>query len=257
MWQLSPDPPSGERGWQILPMYVAVAILLGAAVSHVTTSTRRLYVWCQETAAAAATAQADAARARIAALQAQLDPHFLFNALNTVASLLGSDGARARNTVRNLSRMLEHTLQRSARPLTTVADEVQFVRDYLDIQRERFGPRLTVTYDIASDADALLVPTMSLQPLVENAIKYAVASRLEGGRIRIAASTLIPRRAVRLSVEDDGPGFAPDSPDGTGLGNLRARLRSLYGPPPEAELITDTLPTGARVSLIVPIADPS
>jgi two-component system LytT family sensor kinase len=170
-------------------------------------------------------------------------------ALNTVASLLGTDGARARATVQNLSGMLRHTLERSSRPLTTVEEELQFVRDYLDIERERFGSRLQVTYDIDPATAAMAVPTMSLQPLVENAIKHAVTNRLEGGHVRIAAGLRIDPPRLVLSVEDDGPGFAPGSEDGTGLGNLRARLRTLYGA--DAELATETLPTGARVSLTV------
>lgn len=228
---------------------LAPALMLAGAPALAARSTRRLYAWSQEVAASAATAEAAADRARIAALQAQMNPHFLFNALNTVASLLGTDGARARATVQNLSGMLQHTLQRSARPLTTVEEELQFVRDYLEIERERFGARLQVTYDIDPAVAAMAVPTMSLQPLVENAIKHAVTSRLEGGHIRIAAGLRVDPPRLVLSVEDDGPGFPSGSEDGTGLGNLRARLRTLYDA--GAELVTETLATGARVILTI------
>jgi signal transduction histidine kinase len=235
-----------------LAMCLLIVLGLGTAMYLVTDSTRRFFAWTQQVAASAATAEADADRARITALQAQMNPHFLFNALNTVASLVGTDGARARRTVESLSGMLRHTLERSTQPLTTVEEELQFVRDYLDIERERFGSRLQVTYSIDPETASLAVPTMSLQPLVENAIKHAVTNRLEGGHIQIAASRRVEGLGggLRLSVEDDGPGFARGSEDGTGLGNLRARLRSLYGP--AAELVTETMPTGARVSVTIP-----
>ena len=117
--------------------YFMIVFLLALAIQRMTHSMRRFYLWSHETGAAAATAEADAQRARINALQAQMNPHFLFNALNTVASLVGTDGERARRTVRNLSGMLRHTLERSAEPMTTVNEELGFVRDYLDIERER------------------------------------------------------------------------------------------------------------------------
>jgi hypothetical protein len=240
---------SDSRGLTIT-WVVIIALGLAAAIRRVTGVTRRLYAWSQDAAAAAATAQTVADRARIAALQAQMNPHFLFNALNTVASLLGRDSTAARRTLQNLSSMLTHTLERSAEPLATVEAEVQFARDYLDIEHERFGSRLQVTYAIDPNATGLTVPTMSLQPLVENAVKHAIANRLEGGRIRISATKLVHGSSVRLSVEDDGPGFAAGSEDGTGLANLRARLRSLYGP---HELLTvEILPAGARVSITIP-----
>jgi LytS/YehU family sensor histidine kinase len=233
-------------------MGLCITVVLTIALFRVTNSTRRLYDWSMNVAASAATAQADADAARIAALQAQMNPHFLFNALNTIASLVGADGARSQRTVQNLTGMLKHTLERSSKPLTTVDDEIQFVRDYLDIERERFGSRLQVTYAVDPAIGTMPVPTMSLQPLVENAIKHAVASRLEGGHIRIKAARRLDRPAIRLTVEDDGPGFGPDTPDGTGLGNLRARLHTLYGS--DAMLLTETLPQGARVMVTVPIS---
>jgi signal transduction histidine kinase len=215
-----------------------------------TTSSRGLYAWGQERAAAAANAQADVDRARMAALQAQMNPHFLFNALNTVAALLGTDGSRARDTVRNLSGMLKHTLDRSAEPLTTVRDELQFVRDYLAIERERFGSRLDVVYDLDPAVDDLPVPTMSLQPLVENAIKHAVTTRIEGGRIHISVSKPSEER-LRLSVEDDGPGFAADAKDGMGLSNVRQRLRTLYGDAAALDVATSS--SGSRVTMTIPL----
>jgi len=225
---------------------------LAGLLYRLTSSMRSLYLWSQSVAAAAAATDTELVRARVAALEAQMNPHFLFNALNTVASLVRTDGSRARRTAAHLSDLLRQTLARSGSPTTTVRDEIAFVRDYLQIEQERFGARLTVTYDIPDDTLDLLVPAMSLQPLVENAVKHAVATRIEGGRITISARRLQDRQMVRLAVADDGPGFPPGHVEWTGLTNLRARLTSLY----EGRALTliDSRDTGARVSLDIPIA---
>jgi signal transduction histidine kinase len=244
---------SGPRSAEVRVSYwsnwVLAAIFWTQAIMLSTGSARTLYTWGQQRAAAALTAQADVDRARMAALQAQMNPHFLFNALNTVAALLGTDGSRAKATVQSLSGMLKHTLDRSAEPLTTVHDELQFVRDYLAIEHERFGSRMDVTYDVDPATDVLAVPTMSLQPLVENAIKHAVTTSIEGGRIRISVSRPDEHR-LRLSVEDDGPGFGPEAKDGTFLRNVRERLRTLYGD--SGTLDVATSPSGARVTMTIP-----
>jgi two-component system LytT family sensor kinase len=225
-------------------------LCLVLVLARVTNSTRSLYDWSMSESSAAATAQADADAARLRALQVQMNPRFLFNALDTVTSLLGNDDSRGRRTVRNLTAILKHTLERSTKPLTTVEDEVRFVRDYLDIERERFGSRLQVTYAVDPGTSTMAIPTMSLQPLVENAIKHAVTERLEGGHIRVSATRGLMPPLLRLVVEDDGPGFGPHIVEGTGLKNLRARLATLYGQ--EATLLTETIDGGARVSVTVP-----
>ena len=198
------------------PLAIAIASggasFLLVATTHASRITRRIYTFGQEQAVLAVQAQLDADRARMAALQAQMNPHFLFNALNTVASLLATDAPRAERTIENLSSVLERTLSRSTEALSTLNDELRFVREYLDIERERFGDRLAVTFDVDPAAALMRVPTMSLQPLVENAIKHALVERLEGGHVRIEAR--VAKSEVRLSVEDDGPGFAPDSREG-------------------------------------------
>jgi signal transduction histidine kinase len=233
-----------------IAMAVAVVLILLLGAFRVTVTTRRLYLWSQEATVAAVTAEADAARAKIAALQSQLNPCFLFNALDTVERHLGEGSDRARRTLRNLSGMLSHTLERSANPLTTVEDEMRFVRDYLDIEHERFGSRLQVTCDIDPDTTSELIPAMSVQPLVENAVKHAVASRLDGGHVRVVVAMRPDRSGIRIAVEDDGPGFAPGDADGTGLRNLRSRLQALYGP--DAGLRVRNLSSGANVTFTVP-----
>jgi hypothetical protein len=239
--------PFGGR-WDTVFHVIIIVTLLSAALDQVSLATTGLYVWGQEQAGLVVQASADADRARLTALQAQMNPHFLFNALNTVASLVASDALRAERTIENLSSVLRHTLHRSTRPLTSVDDELRFVREYLEIERQRFGERLTVSFAIDPAAAHLSVPTMSLQPLIENAIKHAISVRLEGGHIQIGV--LIVGNRLHVFVQDDGPGFAPNRRDGTGLGNLRQRLRSLYGQ--AAALDIEPLATGVKVSISIP-----
>lgn len=229
---------------------VLVGVFAWSALRLVASTTRTLYDVARGKAESAARAEAEAGRARLAALQAQMNPHFLFNALNTVASLVQTDAVRAERTVENLAGVLRQTLQRSARPMTTVEDEARYVRAYLEIERERMGPRLQVTMAIDDPARACQIPTMSLQPLVENALKHAVGSRLEGGLIRVSARVAGTR--LVLGVEDTGSGFPPGHAPGTGLSNLRQRLQSIYGE--AAHLVIESSEAGARVTIDLPKA---
>lgn len=193
----------------------------------VRTTTRFLYRHAAQQAEAATRAEGKATEAHLSALQAQMNPHFLFNALNTVASLIRTDAPAAESTLENLARVLRSTLDRSRRMTSTVQDEVEYLEAYLSVERERFGDRLRIQWDIAPETHAISIPPMTLQPLVENALKHGIGSRLEGGTLRIAsrltADTLV------LEVTDDGIGFPTAIREGTGLMNLRDRLDTLYG----------------------------
>lgn len=221
--------------------------VLWCAIHGVRVSTRFLYDYAREQAELAATAREEATTAQLAALQAQLNPHFLFNALNTVASLVRTDGKRAEATVENLARILRRTLDRSTVTSIPLSDELDYVRAYLSIEQERFGARLAVDWEIEPGALGCRVPPMTLQPLVENSLKHGLSKRLDGGRVRIGAT----RRngSLHLRVDDDGPGFAPRAKDGTGLGNLRRRLDTLFG---EAASVHVNGGSGASVELTLP-----
>lgn len=211
-------------------------------------STRFLYRHAREQAAAAERARAEATDAQLAALQAQVNPHFLFNALNTIASLVRTDARAAEATTENLARILRRTLDRTRQAECTLADEVDYLRAYLQIEKERFGDRLTVSFDVDSAALDAKIPTMTLQPLVENSLKHGIAGRLEGGRIAVRAQR--EGGLLRMEVEDDGPGFPREPRDGTGLSNLRGRLETLYGG--AARLTVERPERGARVVVEVP-----
>lgn len=237
------------REWYLAGGLVSMVVIVLYAVLLTADSTRFLYLHAREQAAAAERAQAEAADARLHALQAQMNPHFLFNALNTIASLVRTDARAAEATTENLAAILRRTLDRSRSTVSTVEDEADYLRAYLAIEQERYGDRLAVDWDIDPDTLPLRIPPMTLQPLAENALKHGIGGRLEGGRMRIGVVRAEGR--LRLEVEDDGAGFAPDAADGTGLGNLRARLATLYGD--RALLVVTRLPRGARVTVELPV----
>jgi signal transduction histidine kinase len=234
----------------VVSAIAAHLLVLWLAARTVSDTTAFLYAHARERAAAAARAEGEATAAQLSALQAQLHPHFLFNALNTVASLVRTDARAAERTVENLSEVLRRTLARSRETLRTVDDEVEYLRAYLAVEQERWDERLTVDWAIEPDTLKLPLPPMTLQPIVENALRHGIGPRLEGGRIRIdvrcKADSLI------LAVEDNGVGFPRTLVEGTGLGNLRRRLATLYGD--RAALTIERLPEGACVAVRVPIA---
>jgi sensor histidine kinase YesM len=231
---------------------IALMVNILATTIHAALVTRRMFVSGEDSLVSGERVRAAADRARLTALQAQMNPHFLFNTLNTVASLLATDRGRARTTVGNLSQMLQEMLARATTPTVPLRDEVAFVRQYLDVERARFGDRLSVTFDMPTAIDWIPVPAMSLQPLVENAVKYALSDRIEGGSIRVSAEVV--GRTLAVCVEDDGPGFSNDAHDGGGLGNLRERVQTLFGE--RGGLRVDSQSTGARVTMTIPFGSP-
>ncbi|WP_221031046.1 sensor histidine kinase [Actomonas aquatica] len=169
------------------------------------------------------------AEARLQALLRQLKPHFLFNTLNGIASLMHSDVDAADAMLVRLSELLRLTMNQSGQPLTRLADEVAFVQKYLDIERIRFRDRFTVEVQVDPAVREWRVPSLLLQPLVENAIKHGLEPRTEGGRILVMAAPT--GEELEITVEDNGVGMPPGgfTREGIGVGNTRARLAELYG----------------------------
>ena len=171
------------------------------------------------------------AEARLAALTSQINPHFLFNTLNSVSSLIRTDPNQARLMVVKLSKVLRRLLRKHEN-FTTLRDELSFIEDYLSIEVVRFGDKLRFEKDVEEDTLDMLVPSMLLQPLVENCIKHGLSSKVEGGTIRIHAHRGETR--LHLSVEDDGVGI-PESKlatlldRGIGVSNVNERLKVLFG----------------------------
>jgi hypothetical protein len=192
-----------------------------------------------------------AQEAELRALKAQVDPHFLFNSLNTVSALAGSDPAAARRMAILLAEFLRRSLQLGRRESIPLAEELAHAASYLAVERVRFGERLQVEEAVEEASRPCLVPPLLLQPLVENAVRHGVAQLLEGGAIRIAARLRDGR--LLLAVENPcDPDHPPVRGEGVGLANVAARLRALYGP--QARWEVENPPGRFRVELSLPAA---
>ena len=190
-----------------------------------------------------------AAEAQLSALQARLQPHFLFNTINSVLELIREDPQRAEVMLERLSRVLRYSLESQHQPLVPLDQELKLVSDYLEIERERFGDRLRFHIDVPDELYYCQVPPYSLQTLVENSMKYALAPRRHGGMVWIRAW----REGAELGLEvgDDGPGFTEaEVKAGHGLDVLRQRITTLFGEDGELRIFNDH---GARVRLRLPV----
>ncbi len=205
--------------------YTVVAVAITALDAHEALRTREARENQLET---------QLALAQFHALRAQLHPHFLFNALNAISSLIHSDPARADRMLARVSDLLRIAIDTAAKPEIPLLDEVAFATRYLEIERMRYGDRLDVRIDVGGDTADALVPNMLLQPLVENAVRHGVAPHAGPGRVAIRATRT--GNDLSIVVSDTGDGFDPadasddgrDTP-GVGLLTTRARLEKLYG----------------------------
>jgi signal transduction histidine kinase len=234
-------------------VYAAIATAFTAMLQ-----TRR----ARRAAIAAAQAESALARAELAVISGKLNPHFLFNTLNSIIALTRKDAAAAEAALMRFAGMLRYVLdtKRSAADRVPLADEVEFVRDYLALESLRLGARLGIDWELDPGTMADEIPPLSLQPLVENSIVHGIAPRVRGGRIRIRSARDAAGEGLALSVEDDGPGCDPaaleDAPDaagrrGIGLGALRRRFALDYEG--RARLQVRTAPgAGFRVDLWIP-----
>ena len=191
-------------------------------------------------------------KARLEALRRQLEPHFLFNSLNAVSGLIRNGrGEAAVETIVALGEFLRSVAEDAHLPQVPLEQEVRSLQRYLEIQRARFAERLQVTLDVPDELLSAQVPSLILQPLVENAIRHGIAKLAQGGAIQVTAAN--SNGALSLSVANDGPSLSSDwETQGTGIGvsNLRARLKIMYGAGSELRLRNrDTGGVEARVSL--------
>jgi two-component system LytT family sensor kinase len=202
--------------------------------------------------------------ARLDALQRQINPHFLFNTLNSITSLVRSQPELAREMIVKLANILR-VLLKDREAFVPFSEELSFTDDYLDIEVVRFGEKLKVVKEIAKDTLDVVVPGMVLQPLIENSIKHGLEPRISGGTVTLR-SKITSDGMLMVEVEDDGVGMAPERLDtppasglvrpGTGIGmrNVRERMGVLYGNLASVE--TNSRPgRGTRVTLLMPILD--
>src|SRR5438876_6528324 len=175
--------------------------------------------------------KAQLAQAQLRALKMQLHPHFLFNTLHSISSLVLEDPPKANSMIARLGDFLRLTIDNSDQQLVTLKEETEFLRCYLDIEQVRFGDRLTVTFELEPQTLSAQVPHLILQPVVENAIQHAIAPRSTRGHINIEAKRL--NSLLRVAISDNGPGISPNAnlirSKGVGLSNVRTRLHQFYG----------------------------
>ena len=203
----------------------------------------------RQSEARAAEARTLAREAELQALRLQIHPHFLFNSLHSIAALASVDSARAREMCIRLSDFLRISLGLGSRPAISLGEELDLARNYLELEQVRFSDRLRVEIEIEAGCENCAVPTLLLQPLVENAVKHGIAGLVEGGTIRLEAR----REAGGVVVTVTNP-FDPDAPPperlGVGLAQVRRRLEVRYGP--QARLDTGTAEGIYRVVLRLP-----
>lgn len=209
--------------------------------------------------------------AELRALRAQVNPHFLFNALNTVGYLIDTAPARAAGTLRDLTYLLRSILRRMEDNFTTLGEEIELIRSYLDIEKARFEERLAVRIEVPRELTRFLVPALVLQPLVENAVKHGIQPAVNGGEVRIVARRVpdSPRHGgtdrewerLCLEVRDTGVGATDEDlrlgrRDGIGLANVENRLRCHYGVRASVQIVTEP-EVGTTVTVSLPMNEPA
>jgi len=250
---------SDFRRWMFTPRGAGVVVVLALIITAILMTiflqreraARAETAMAQEQARVAA-AERETATARYKLLEAQVEPHFLYNTLAHVVSLIDREPATARHMVERLIDLLRATAV-APQGEGTLAEQLRWLRAYLEILELRMGGRLAWCIDVPQDLMGLAVPPMVLQPVVENAIKHGLEPKIEGGRLEISA-----RRegdSVRLTVRDSGLGFVATRREGAtthlGLANLRARLSAWYGNR-AGLVIEDNRPSGTCVSVLLP-----
>ncbi|HJU38956.1 MAG TPA: histidine kinase [Tahibacter sp.] len=224
-WPTFVDTWTTSLVFQLFTFAIAYALIL--TVTYLVDARDRIARQMTE----AARLNEELSRAQLTALLRQLEPHFMYNTLNTIAGLVRDErNLAAVNMIVGLSEFLRRATEDSHKTQVTLAEEVEYLQRYLDIQTLRFGDRLRASVDIPDDLLHAKVPNLLLQPLVENAIKHGISRRVSGGTIRIVGTA--DGNTLRLRVSNDGPCTQEDldaTRTGVGLGNLRTRLQILHG----------------------------
>jgi two-component system, LytTR family, sensor kinase len=234
--------PDGAITTQFLVSWFFITLPFGVAVYFAVVGAEQAVFYFFESR----TRSVQLAQARMDALRAQLNPHFLFNSLNAVGVLVrDQDTATASRVIEELGAMLHELLKADAAHEITLAEELAFLQRYLSVEQIRFSDRLRPSFDIDAGALGAAVPSLVLQPLVENALRHGIARRTEAGHVHVAG-----RREgdeLVLAVTDDGPGVVA-SPGGIGLANIRSRLETLHGDRARLDLAPN--PGGGTVATV-------
>lgn len=234
---------------------VLLAMLLCAAGTYFFITRKRLKLRgesLEQEKIKRAEVEKEALEAKFRILQAQIEPHFLFNTLSNVVSLIDTDPARGKAMLLDLTRYLRTSLARTMPEKTTLNQEMQMISAYLNIQKIRMGERLNFSIEISEDTRHLPLPPMLLQPLVENAVKHGLEPKIDGGKITIRASR--NQDMLKIDVTDTGLGLTSFNSGGVGLQNVRERIGLLYGHQGRFTLL-ENAPSGVQATIEVPIHD--
>jgi LytS/YehU family sensor histidine kinase len=189
-----------------------------------------------------------ATTARLAALESQIQPHFFFNALNSITSLISEDPRRAERLMGRLAALFRFSLDSHSGSLVSLGKETKIVTDYLEIEQARLGERLSYDVQVPPELLDIPVPPFSIQTLVENSIKHAIAPLRAGGNVRIVIEAADDTLAIR--VTDTGPGYRMDDiPQGHGLSNLQSRLSHIFGERAKLSAFRDSGTTTTQVTI--------
>src|SRR5450631_530000 len=255
-WAVSYIVDIGFRNWLTDPAAIISITTTSLVISAIMSA---IFFWRERHARAEADLERERLRgervereatlANLRALQAQIEPHFLFNTLANVTSLIDPDPAKARRMLENFIRFLRSSLNATRSASTTLADEGELMAAYLDVLQIRMGERLRYEIDIPPGLHAFALPPMLLQPVVENAIHHGLEPKMDGGVVKVRARRV--DGTVVIEISDSGAGFAEMTRGGVGLTNLRDRLRLLYGD--RASLaIGESEVGGASVTMTLP-----
>jgi signal transduction histidine kinase len=247
---LMPGFLGSPRAWVVTSLFAMMFSILVGGIIYA----RVFYRTSVARAVALERMRSELARAELRALRAQVNPHFLFNTLNTIAALIGENPAAAEDVVTRLADVFRHALTASAREHTRLAEELEFLRSWLAIERVRFGDRLRVVEDIEPGLDDVPVPGLLFQPILENAVRYAVAPSEAGATLTLRVRRDANGRTLTAEIADDGPGFVPGvRPRGHGVGLESVRERLRLGGEGHAFALETAPGRGTRVRVTLPL----
>ena len=231
---------------------IVLCIAFGSVISYFFYTKSRLSVSrevIQQERIKRLSSEKEALEAKLRLLQAQIEPHFLFNTLSNVLSLIDRDPVKGKSMLTDLIRYLRTSLSRTLPERTTLDQEIAIIRAYLNIQKIRMGERLHFTIEVPDTARLRPFPPMLLQPLVENALKHGLEPQMDGGEIIIKA--VEEDNLLRIEVMDTGPGFSSFQKTGVGIANIRERIQLLYGEKGRL-ILEENEPHGIRAVIEVP-----
>ncbi|MBW1799425.1 MAG: histidine kinase [Deltaproteobacteria bacterium] len=235
-----------------LAQIVFLGIMFGSIISYIFISRERMAAaesMAQEERIHRLKVEKGSLETHLRLLQAQIEPHFLFNTLSNVHGLMDTDLEKGKAMIEALTNYLRISLARSRKDISTLGQEIELIQDYLNIYQIRMGNRLQYRLEIDENIKGRSFPPMLLQPLVENAVRHGLEPRIDGGEVSITAKR--DGHVIRIEISDNGPGMNTDSEQGIGLKNIRERIEAIYGE--EGRLILEeNRPSGLTAGIEIP-----